>query len=53
MGCTFAAKAIHLETSNPLLSMRVVIMPNLHFSMKGTRSSIFSRREVSSLFFSL
>lgn len=39
---TLAAKAMHLETSKPLLSMRVVIIPNLDDSMKVTRSSTFS-----------
>ena len=41
---TFAANAMHLEVSNPLLSIRVVIIPNLHDSMKLTRSWIFSLR---------
>lgn len=50
---TFAASAIHLDTSNPLLSIRVVIMPNLHALMKATRSSTFSFSEVSSKFLAL
>ena len=51
---TFAAKAMHLETNCPVLSTRVVIMPNLHLSMKATRPSTFSRRlTLSCLFFSL
>ena len=47
---TFAARAIHLDTSSPLLPILVVIMPNLQRSMKVTRSSTFSFNEVSSLF---
>ena len=53
VGRTLAARAMHRETSCPVLSMRVVIMANLHLSMKMTRSSTFSFSEVSSLFFSL
>ena len=33
---------MHLETSKPLLAILVVIIPNLHDSMKLTRSSTFS-----------
>lgn len=44
MGPTLAANAMHLDVRRPLLSIRVVIMPNLHDSMKLTRSSTFSLR---------
>lgn len=50
---TFAATAIHLDTSSPLLSILVVIMPNLHVSMKLTRSSTFSLSSGSFLFSAL
>lgn len=50
---TLAATAIHLETNNPLLSIRVVIMPNLHDSMKLTRSSTLVLRSGSLLFSAL
>lgn len=33
---------MHLDVSSPVLSIRVVIMPNLHASMNLTRSSTFS-----------
>ena len=41
---TLAAKAMHLDVRRPLLSIRVVIMPNLQDCMKVTRSSTFSFR---------
>lgn len=39
---TFAANAIHLDVRSPLLSILVVIIPNLHDSMNLTRSWTFS-----------
>lgn len=50
---TLAATAIHLETNSPLLSIRVVIMPNLHDSIKLTRSSTLVLRSGSLLFVAL
>jgi len=44
---------MHLEASSPLSGMRVVIMQNLHLSTKALRSSTFSLREGSCLFFSV
>jgi hypothetical protein len=51
--CTFAANAMHLETSCPLDPSRVVIMPNLQAEMNSERSSTFSLIEASSMFFAL
>ena len=44
---------MHLETRSPVLPIRVVIMANLHFSMKLTRSSTFSFNSTDSLFFAV
>lgn len=52
-GLTFPANAMHLETNRPVLAIRVVIIPNLHASIKLTRSSIFSLSWGSSTFFAL
>lgn len=49
---TFAASAMHLLASFPSLVF-VVIMQNLFFSMKYTKSSIFSCRLGSSWFFAV
>ena len=50
---TFAAKAMQRDVSSPLLSILVVIMPNLHDVMKLTRSSTFSFSSGSVLFSAL
>lgn len=50
---TLAANAIHLEASKPLLSILVVIMPNLQESIKLTRSSTFSLSSAASMFAAL
>ena len=52
-GRTLAANAMHLDVRRPLLAIRVVIMPNLHDSIKLTRSSIFSLRSGSVRFVAL
>jgi len=44
---------MHLETNRPVLAIRVVIIPNLHASIKLTRSSTFSFNWGSSIFFAL
>ena len=50
---TFAANAMHLETSCPLVPSRVVIMPNLQAEMNSDRPSTFSLMGASSMFFAL
>jgi hypothetical protein len=50
---TFAANAMHLETSCPLVPSRVVIMPNLQAEMNSEKSSTFSLMGASSMFFAL
>lgn len=49
---TLAAKAIHLLASRPSLVL-VVIMQNLHLLTKLTRSSTFSLRDGSWMFFAV
>ena len=39
---TVAANAMHLDVRSPLLSILVVIIPNLQYSMNVTRSCTFS-----------
>ena len=50
---TFAAKAMHLETSCPLVPSRVVVMPNLQAEMNSNRSSTISLMGAASIFFAL
>ena len=47
---TFAANAMHRDVRSPLLSILVVIIPNLHDSMNLTKSSTFSFNSGSCLF---
>ena len=50
---TLAARAMHLETRRLESLVWVVIMANLADEMKVERSSTFSEREGSSLFFAV
>lgn len=50
---TFAITAMHLEARRPLLSILVVIMPNLQDETKLLRPSIFSLSGASSRFLTL
>ncbi len=51
--CTFAAMAMHRDTRSPLLSILVVIIPNLHLSTKVFKSSMDSFKGASLAFFAL
>lgn len=50
---SLAARAMHLDTMRPVSESTVLIIPNLHALMKVDRSSTFSWREGSCLFFSV